>query len=593
MCGIAGFTHARGGKYPERILAATLALKHRGPDQHGTWESETVSLGAVRLKVLDLHGGDQPIVFGDTVIVFNGEIYNHLEVRAELERRGHRFTSHCDTETVLHAFLEWDTDCFSRLRGMFGVALWNQSRRRLVLARDRLGIKPLYWTRHGDDIYFGSELKAIFCHREIPRTLDPLGLAVYLTRNYPAPNRTLLDGIDKLRPGFWLEWIDGRVNSDSYWQLPAGRPQTNGDWPLEELDALLRSAVEEHLLSDVPLGVWATGGLDSSTILHYAAESVPKLKTFSVSFAGRSFDESPWCREVAKRYGTDHREFDLHPERDIHDVIDQLPYYSDEPSADAGAVPVYYLSKMCRSEVTVALSGEGAGELFGGYVTYDADRYARIARHVPPAIRRAALAAAQLLPVSDDKAGFEYKVKRFLEGSLLSAADAHFYWNGTFRNGELMPPVAYPPMTDPLLLDQEHYLPEDILNKCDRMSMAHSLEVRPPFLDHRIVEFARTLPSPMKRNKAILRRLMRDRLPDSVITRSKQCFDIPVHDWFRTILRDLLMDTLATAPEVPFDMAKVRRVAEDHLARRGNYGYHLWGLLILFLWMKRWRVAAS
>ncbi|MDX2182319.1 MAG: asparagine synthase (glutamine-hydrolyzing) [Bryobacteraceae bacterium] len=587
MCGIAGFTHLDGERSPERILAATLALKHRGPDQHGAWESDSISLGAVRLKILDLAGGDQPIVFGDTVIVFNGEIYNHLDVRRELEQRGHKFESHCDTETVLHAFVEWDTACFERLRGMFAVALWNERDRRLILARDRMGIKPLYTYLDGADLCFGSELKSLFEMPGVWRTLDPMGLAVYLTRNYPAPDRTLLEGVRKLTPGSWLEWRGGRMREGRYWN-PAIAPRDPG-----ELDGLLREAIREHLLSDVPLGVWASGGLDSSTVLHYAAEAVPKLKTFSVSFVGRKFDESRWFREVARHYGTDHHEFDLNPERDIADVVQKLPYYSDEPSADAGAVPVYYLSKMCRSQVTVALSGEGADELFGGYKTYAANEYASAARIIPAPLRRATLFFANLLPPSDEKIGFEYKLKRFLEGSLLAPTEAHFFWNGTFRNGELMPRFDIPETRDYMLLDQENYLAEDILNKCDRMSMAHSLEVRPPFLDHRLVEFARGLPANEKRDKKVLRYLMRGKLPESVLTRPKEGFDIPVHQWFRTVLRELLMDTLADAPSVPFDMARVRRVAEDHLARRANYGYHLWGLLILFLWMKRWNVVTN
>ena len=597
MCGIAGFTHLHGSRQPDRILAATLSIKHRGPDQHGAWESDTVSLGAVRLKIQDLTGGDQPIIFGDHVIVFNGEIYNHQEVRRELEQRGHRFVSHCDTETVLHAFAEWDVACFAKLRGMFAAALWNERRRRLVLVRDRLGIKPLYTMQHGADLYFGSELKALFVHPELPRVLDPAGLAVYLTRNYPAPDLTLLRGVGKLAPGYWLEWQDGRVRTESYWQLSMTPQPVGLDDAKQQLDQLLASAVDEHLLSDVPLGVWSSGGLDSSTILHYAAQRVPQLKTFSVSFAGRSFDESRWFREVAQHYGTEHQEFNLDENSALAETIEQLPYYSDEPSADAGAVPVYFLSRMCRSAVTVALSGDGADEIFGGYATYLADSYAEKLRLVPAPLRRLGLALARLLPASDDKISFEYKVKRFLEGSLLPPVEAHFFWNGTFRNGELMPKFAMPPQTDWLLLDQRNYLVEDILSKCDRMSMAHALEVRPPFLDHRVVEFANRLPHHLKIRggslKFLLRELMQDKLPPSVLARPKQGFDIPIHHWFRTVLKDLLQDTLAAAPEMPFSREHVQQIAQAHWARQANYGYHLWGLLQLFLWMKRWRVSVN
>ena len=294
MCGITGFTSKNWEPPPDRIRAATSTLIHRGPDQTGVFESQLFSMGATRLKIIDLHGGDQPILSddGDTGIVFNGEIYNHLELRRELGERGHRFTSHSDTETVLHAFLEWDKECFSRLRGMFAIALWCKSEKRIVLARDRMGIKPLYISRQGEDLFFGSELKAIFAHPEIERGISLAGLDCYLSLNYVPCPWTLVDGIEKLPPGCWLEWRDGQVTSDSYWRLPFGPSER---WTLnsakEELDSLMQSALREHLLSDVPLGVWLSGGIDSSAILHYAAQaSSSQLKTFSISFRGRKKD---------------------------------------------------------------------------------------------------------------------------------------------------------------------------------------------------------------------------------------------------------------------------------------------------------------
>ena len=317
MCGIVGFTHKNWSPDPDRIRRAAATLVHRGPDQQGVFQSEICSLGATRLKIIDLEGGDQPIFSpnGDAVIVFNGEIYNHLELRAELESLGHRFTSHSDTETVLHAFLEWDTQCFARLRGMFAIALWTESTRRLVLARDRLGIKPLYIAHLGQDLLFGSELKALFIHPEIARRLSLAGLDCYLSLNYVPCPWTLVDGIEKLPPGNWLEWRDGKIRSESYWKLPFENPR---NWTLEsakeELDSLLQKSTREHLLSDVPLGVWLSGGVDSSTILHYAAQvSTSRLKTFSISFRGRSFDESEYIRQVVNHYGTEHDEFDLSP----------------------------------------------------------------------------------------------------------------------------------------------------------------------------------------------------------------------------------------------------------------------------------------
>jgi asparagine synthase (glutamine-hydrolysing) len=615
VCGIAGFTHLKYRPERGRIEQITRSLSHRGPDQQGVWESGCVSLGAVRLKIIDLEHGDQPMSSddGDTVLVFNGEIYNHAEVRRELENAGHKFRTRCDTEVVLRAFLEWDVSGFERLRGMFAAALWTESKRRLVLVRDRMGIKPLYFAKRGGDLYFGSELKAILLHPEIERRLSTAGLDGYLSLNYVPGPFTLIDGIEKVQPGYWLEWRDGAVRSEAYWRLEF-RPDSHLDLESAkgELDRLLRSAVGEHLISDVPLGVWSGGGLDSTTILHYASEQTAgRLKTFSVSFKGRSFDESTYFREVATRYRTDHHEFDLNPESDLREAIEQFAHYSDEPSADAGAVPVWFLSKMCRSEVTVALSGDGADELFGGYSTYLADRYARMLRFLPRALRSAGARMARFLPVSDEKIGLDYKIVRMLEGSLLDPLDAHLFWNGTFAGGDKrrlcaipeenhrlkLPPDSSGYLNRFIWMDQLYYLPDDILYKCDRMSMAHSLEVRPPFLDHRLVEFAAKLPENMKirggKLKFILRELMKDKLPGSVIRRKKEGFDIPAHHWLRTVLRPLLEETL-TQREVErsgiFSWKAVNDTMRAHFERRANFGYHLWGLLVLFLWMKHWKV---
>lgn len=616
MCGIAGFTHVGRPPAPGRIHAIVQSLHHRGPDQNGVWESDHASLGAVRLKIIDLEHGAQPLSCCGVVIVYNGEVYNHDELRRELEGLGHAFESRCDTEVVLHAFLQWDTDAFSRLRGMYAAALWTEAGRRLVLVRDRVGIKPLYISRDGRDLYFGSEVKTILAHPHLARRLDPAALDRYLSLNYSPGSHTLVEGIEKLPPGHWLEWRDGKITTESYWR---GRFAPDRTLDLrtakQELDRLLRASVREHLVADVPLGVWSSGGLDSSTVLHYAAESASgRIKTFSVSFRGREFDESPHFREVAQRYQTDHHEFDLNPEQDLVGAIEQLATYSDEPSADAGALPVWFLSKMCRREVTVALSGEGADELFAGYNTYLADRYARTLRHFPAVLRRLAARMARHLPVSDRKIGLDYKLTRMLEGALLDPWEAHFFWNGTFTRGQVrelrgVTGSAWADLAAPgesagalnrfLETDQMYYLPDDILNKCDRMSMAHSLEVRPPFLDHRIVEFAATLPEHLKMEggtlKLLLRELMRDRLPRTVLKRPKEGFDIPTHDWLRTVLRPLLLDTLSerNVRESGFlRWAMVKQTMDAHLERRANLGYHLWGLLILFLWMKRWNIQA-
>ncbi len=596
-------------------------LIHRGPDQQGVFCSDLFSFGATRLKIIDLESGNQPILEndGEWGIVFNGEIYNHLELRAELEKLGHKFVSHSDTETVLKAFLQWDTGCFARLTGMFAFAVWNLPQKRMVLVRDRMGIKPLYFVQKDEDVYFGSELKAILIHPEIDRTLSRDALDCYLALNYiPAP-WTLIDGILKVPPGTWMEWRNGQFTTDAYWKLPYGQIR---DISLEDaksqLDSLLEQSIREHLLSDVPLGVWLSGGIDSTSILHYAAKaSSSRLKTFSISFNGRSFDESNYIRSAVQEYGTDHDELDLSPSVDLTSAIEEFAYYSDEPSADAGSLPVWFLSKLCKKKTTVALSGEGADELFGGYLTYRADRIARHLRHVPSAAVSMGLSLLRHWPVSDDKIAFEYKVKRLFEGSLMCAARSHVYWNGTFAEPEYAAIVSeplphaldkvlgqmadLPATTDDLApflwLDQKYYLADDILVKSDRMSMAHSVEVRPPFLDHRIVEFAATLPASLKirgsRQKIVLKELMKGKLPSAIVNRPKIGFDIPAHEWLRGPLLELLEETFRFGLREYGQLFRkdgIELLKQRHLRRQVNIGYHLWGLLILFLWMKKWQV---
>lgn len=601
-----------------------MGLVHRGPDQQAVFQSDVISLGAVRLKVIDLNAGDQPFRSedGDLVLVFNGEVYNNTELREELRSRGRKFTSRCDTETVLHAFAVWGAGCFERLRGMFALAIWSERDQRLILARDRLGIKPLYYCQQGGDVYFGSELKAILAHPEIDRTLDPAGLHYFTSLNYVPSPHTLVEGVRKLPAGHWLEWQNGRVTCSQYWQLQLEpQPDLTLDAAAAQLDTLMRDSVREHMASDVPLGIWLSGGLDSSALLHYAAgQSDSALDTFAVSFDGRKFDDGGYARAVARTYGTRHHEFDLNESVDLVSAIEELAYYSDEPGADAGALPVWFLSAMSRKHVTVALSGDGADEIFGGYLTYLADSYARPLRRVPAFARRAALKVAQAWPASDEKIGLDYKIRRMLEGSFLPPADAHLYWNGTFseqekkklhlRNGhasvgslaDALPARSRQvgSLNRFLWLDQAYYLPDDILYKCDRMSMAHALEVRVPYLDHRIVEFAASLPESLKISgsglKVVLRHLMRNKLPASILKRPKQGFDIPAHDWLRTILRPLLLDTLTrkTVQESGlFDWKTIETMMRDHFERRANLGYHLWGLLTLFLWMKRWGIQSA
>jgi asparagine synthase (glutamine-hydrolysing) len=625
LCGISGYTHRRGVFDPAVIQRSTAALIHRGPDQQAVYESRLISLGAVRLQIIDLEGGAQPFHSpdGDTVLIFNGEIYNYHELRAELVGKGHQFLSHSDTEVLLHAFLEWDKNCFRRLRGMFAAAIWSERERRLVLARDRVGIKPLYFHTTGSDLIFGSEIKALFAHPAVPRRLDAAALPHYLSLNYSPYPCTMLEGIDKLKPGHLLEWRNGEVTVERFAGFSfATKTNWTADSAEETLDGLMRDSIREHLASDVPVGIWLSGGIDSSALLHYAQQtSTRPLKTFSIRFHGRSFDETSYIHEVVDRYGTEHDELDLNPSSvGLSDAIEAMAHHADEPVADAGALPIWFLSKLTSKSVKVALSGEGADELFGGYVTYRADLLASRVRRVPKLLRRSLLQLLRYWPVSDDKISFEYKMKRFLEGSLLPADEAHVYWNGTFSHDQQKDLLAHTNgdtrrrlfeadlpclkcegyVRRYLAFDQRCYLVDDLLQKVDRMSMAHSIEVRPPYLDHRIIEFAATLPDELRiqgrTQKVILKRLMKGKLPASVLRRPKTGLDIPTHDWLRGPLRTLLLDTLsdcAIAECGLFRAGSAQRLIRDHMERRVNVGYHLWGLLTLFLWMKHWNIQSS
>ena len=617
MCGIAGFTHI-AKRLPAGVLSSALqSIVHRGPDQQGHFVSEQVSLGATRLRIIDLEAGDQPLRSpdGDVVLVFNGEVFNHQEIRTELEQLGFHFSTSCDSEVVLNAFLRWGEACFARFRGMFAIAIWVQSQRRLVLARDRMGIKPLYYSLHEGEIFFGSELKCIFAHPGVRRHLCLEGLDFFLSLNYVPGPFTLVDGIVKLMPGQMLTWQHGRTHVTDFIK-PAIADHVPGtlDEACEELDSLLASAIKEQLVADTELGVWLSGGLDSSSILHYAATNSSRpLKTFSITFKGSSGDESDHIQRVRQHYATEHHEFNVGPNVDLADAIEELAYYSDEPSADAGALPTWFLSQLTRKHATVALSGEGSDELFAGYLTYKADCYSAGMRYLPKFLRRAAALSASFLPAQDGRISLEYKLKRFLQGCLLSPEMAHVYWNGTLSTSDRRAMYVFANednfrdwlgnmkrgtgLQRFLNFDQRYYLADDILYKVDRMSMAHAVEVRPPFLDPRIVDFAARLPEKFKlsgkTSKCVLRHLMSGKLPSQVLQRSKVGFDIPIHDWFRGVLRPLLLETL-TREIVDatglFRWSAIARMLERHLERRENAGYQLWGLMVLLMWMQRWNI---
>ena len=617
MCGIVGFTHRRT-ELPDGTLRAALAsLRQRGPDQSGEYLRHSLSMGATRLRILDVGAGDQPFLSqdGDVAVVFNGEIFNYGEIRRELEEAGLQFRTKCDTEVVLNSFLLWGVSGLTRLRGMFAIAVWVESEGRLLLARDPMGIKPLYYYLHREEVFFGSELKAIFAHPGVPREICFDSLNVYLSLNYVPGPQTLVKGIAKLKPGHVLEWCAGTASIYPNVQLATARtaPRTFEDGKAE-LDHLLFESVGEHLEADVPVGIWLSGGLDSSTLLHYAAKHNPSsMRTFSITFNGRSFDEERYIRQMVEKYGTEHRTLDLNATLDLPAAIEEMSYHFDEPVADAGALASWFLAKMTKLNATVALSGEGSDEIFAGYLTYRADRYVRWAQLLHPRVLRTAASVARHWPVSDEKIGFEYKLKRFLEGSLLPPERAHVFWNGTFSEDQkrtmyrFYDSEAMDRLTESvqpnrglrafLEFDQQTYLPDDILAKVDRMSMAHSVEARPPFLDPRIVAFANSLPDAWKlrhnSSKHILRSLMAGVLPHPVVRRPKIGLDIPVHDWLRGPLKPFLLDVLsksAVRSAGLFRWTEVDRALSQHFARERNLGYHLWGLMTLQLWMKRWNI---
>ncbi len=617
MCGIAGFTHCYN-ELPGGVLNSALqGIAHRGPDHQAGHSTQFASLGAARLRIVDLDNGDQPIHSVDRrfTLVFNGEVYNHDELRAQLIGRGHTFRTRTDTEVVLNAWLEWGNEAFQRFRGIFAAAIWSAQERRLLLVRDRMGVKPLYYLLHNRDLYFGSELKAILAHPAVPRTIDLDGLNCFLGLNYVPGPHTLVQGITKLRPGHFLEWHDGKIATRSYLPPPRAThaPATLGE-AAEELDTLLHQAVAEQLPAEVAAGIWLSGGMDSSTIAHYAAQhSAEPLRTYSITFNGNSFDESGFIRSISEHYGTRHTSFDLNEHSGLAETILDMAYYSDEPGADAGAIPVWFLARLTKPTATVALSGEGADELFGGYLTYQANRYHRYAAHMPAMLLNSARRVAGLMPASDEKIGFDYKLKRFLEGATLPPAEAHVFWNGTFSRQQLrslfrfanqhtlanlLAPFQYGDSPERFLeFDRAYSLPDSLLYKVDRMSMAHAVEARPPFLDDRIVDFARRLPHHFKihgtANKIVLRELMKNKLPQAVLNRPKIGLDVPIHKWFRGVLEPLLYDCLnqeAINQTGLFNWPVLAKMMDEHKMRKANWGYHLWGILTLLLWIRTWKI---
>jgi asparagine synthase (glutamine-hydrolysing) len=620
MCGICGIAAGgAGGPDPDALAAMSATLVHRGPDDDGQVIAGPVGLAARRLSIIDLAGGHQPIANEDgrVHVVQNGEIYNHAELRAELERAGHRFRTRCDTEAIVHLFEEHGDGFAERLRGMFAIAIWDGRSGRLVLARDRFGIKPLFYREDADGgIAFASELKALMALPDFDRDLDPRAIESLLAFNSIPGPLTIFDGVRKLLPGHLLSWEPGRAATVRPYArvTPAAAGELRGESSAalaDELRERLRDSVRAHLVSDVPVGVLLSGGVDSATLTALAAqESGERVRTFSIGFRERSFDELERARLVASRYDTDHHELIVEP--DVGEVLSRLAEVFDEPLADSSALPTYLVAELASQHVKVALSGEGGDELFAGYHTYVADSIA-------PWVGRPAAALGPLverLPSSSARVSFDYKAKRFARGGALPPLERHHAWKEIFSadlRAELRtapPPAGFDPVdvyreryattagAQPIArlqdIDRSIYLVDDLLVKTDRASMAHSLEVRVPFLDTAVTELALAVPTSRHlrgfQKKRLLRRAVAPLLPRRILHGRKRGFSIPAAAWLRGDLREFARDVLApdtVRAQGLFRPEAVERLLEEHEAGTADHSRQIWCLMTLGLWLER------
>lgn len=628
MCGICGLLATRHGDRvdPRPVEAMLASLRHRGPDDQGFWvEGEgRVALGATRLAIIDLAGGHQPLGNEDGSVWAsqNGEIYNHAQLRRELADKGHRFRTQSDTEVLVHAYEEWGLDFVQQLRGMFAIAVWDGPRGRLVLARDRLGIKPLHYGEHEGRLAWGSEIKALLA-AGFPRRLDAAALHDYLSFNVvPAP-RTMFQGIHKLPPAHLAVWEGGSLRLQRYWRLPAstGRLPTEQVRPgalAAQLRGHLEDAVAACMVSDVPVAAFLSGGLDSSVVVALMSRLAGRqVDSFAVGFGEAGYDELPWARQVAAHCGTAHHETVVRP--DGGDLVHRLVEAFDEPFADSSAVGSWIVAQEAAKAAKVVLSGDGGDEVFGGYVIYQADRLAPLYRRLPRLLRERWLPRlGERLPASEAKMSWDLKARRFLAYASLDPVSAHASWRLIFdeaTKAALYAPdfaaarhdsldalrAIYRDHPDPdplnrfLAMDSLVSLPDDMLTKVDRSSMAHSLEVRVPLLDHPLVEWMSALPAAgVKlrglRLKALLKEAAEGLLPASVIHRRKAGFHVPVPAWLKGELAPLLASQLSE-PRLRrqgiFRPDAVARLIQENQAGKANHSRNLWGLLMFSLWYER------
>jgi asparagine synthase (glutamine-hydrolysing) len=623
MCGIAGIVRADGAPVDRELLARmNEAIRHRGPDDDGFYFNDGVGLAMRRLSIIDLKTGQQPVHNQDRTawIVFNGEIYNYRELRAQLEKLGHEFYTDSDTEAIVAAYDEYGTDCPKYLRGMFAFAIWDERTKSLFLARDRVGKKPLLYAQVNGQLVFGSEFSALLLHPDISRDVDFEAIHYYLSFIcVPAP-LTAYRAIRKLEPGHSLLWRNGEIKIERYWQLDFSRKVKISEAEAgERAVELLRDAVRVRLMSEVPLGAFLSGGIDSSAVVALMAqESSEQVKTFSIGFDEQDFSELHHARRVAEYIGADHHEFIVRP--DALEILPSLVEHYGEPFADSSAIPSYYVSRETRAYVTVALNGDGGDECFAGYERYAAMNLAQSYAALPSALRDGVIAnVVRALPEFESRPNRLRKAKRFVAAASLSPVECYLRWisafdeeakrnlysdsfryeTAQFRTASIIEPWFAKAngagiVDAALLTDTMTYLPNDLLVKMDIASMAVSLEARSPFLDHHVMEFAASLPEKMKlrrlTTKYLLKRVLRKLVPQENLRRSKMGFGVPVGYWFRGSMQPFLRETLLSDRALSRGLFKpemVRRAVEQHIEGRKDHSYRLWSLLMLELWFQR------
>jgi asparagine synthase (glutamine-hydrolysing) len=616
MCGITGIVNYKDDEVvSESILRKMCSvIKHRGPDEGGIWTHKNVGVGMRRLKIIDLVSGSQPMHNEDKTvwIVFNGEIYNYQELRDNLQKMGHLFSTNSDTETIIHLYEEYGQDCVHYLRGMFAFAIYDLNNDTLFLARDRLGIKPLFYMESKTAFVFGSEIKCLFEHPDMECSIYHPALITYFAYGYVPDPDTMIENVRKLPPGHILIYKQGKIEVKQYWDITFNHNEIySEDYYIEQILYHLNEAVRLRLVSDVPLGAFLSGGIDSSMVVALMAKNMDEpVKTFSIGFENQAYNELEYARTVSEKYGTDHHEEIVKP--DAEAVINDLIHQFDEPFADSSAIPTYYVSKMTRKYVTVSLSGDGGDELFAGYDRYFTGSLFKKASYIPLAARKMFLLNfVSILPewfpgintlrhLSCDEN------ERYLRSISKGISTTH---NSVFSQDlkEKLSTTDPAPVMENYLklysdlsmltkqqyLDMKTYLPGDILTKVDRMSMLVSLEARVPFLDHKLVEFAATIPSDVlvKNNdpKYLLKKAAERLLPKKVIYRPKMGFAVPIADWLRNEWKDISRDLVLSDQSFVknyFNPKFVSRIFSEHKTRRRNHDYLIWTLMVLEMWCR-------